>query len=993
MLQKIVTLFLLTLLWTTAVLSQSGTATIRGTVRDQSAAVIPNAKVTVTDQAGKPVNATTGADGVFVVRGLTPGVYSVEVAVEGMQQAGAVLVTTTAGHETAANVTMAIHSQKQEVTVQDTTDNQVSTEASNNVSALVLKKEDLDALPDDPDDLQADLEALAGPSAGPGGNQIFVDGFTGGRMPPKSSIREIRINSNPFSAEFDKLGYGRIEIFTKPGTDKFHGQGYYGISDGDFNSRNPFLTTSPPFRTQLFGGNVSGPLGSKGSFFLDVDRRNIDDNGIINATIPSATFLGTQPYQSYYSTPQRRSTVSPRVDFQLSPNNTLSLRYAYLQNDQLTAGIDAFNLPALTVGGIEYPSMGYSQSMTEHLFQLVDTDIISARVLNETHFQFARDYVGQASSSTDPQLNVANSFVAGGSGYSSPQFGSTYDVQNQYELQNYTSVTLGKHVTKFGFRVRANDLSDYSVKNFNGSYTFQGRSGLSSIDQYLTTIQLLQAGYTSQQVTALGFGPSLFSMSSGQPNIGLYQLDFGPFIQDDWRVKSNLTLSLGLRWEGQANISDKNDWAPRIGVAWAPGGGNGNSRAKTVIRAGWGIFYDRFQVDNVLNAYRFNGQNQLSYVVYNPTIYNESFSTIPSAADLVAVNTRQRYEIDSNLVAPRIMQSVLSVERQLFSHTTVSVSLMNSRGVHELRTNDINAPLPGTYTGSGTGIRPYGDVGDIYLYESSGIFKQTQLITSVNTMIGKRVRLFGRYAYGQAHSDTDGLATMPSNPYDFSSEYGRSALDIRHLLLIGGSIAGPWGTRLSPFFVAHSGIPFNITTGTDLYGVGSMMPTARPSVVSGPGENVYATPYGYLNVDPQTGQTILERNAGIGPGFLELNLRLSKTWGFGTTKFEGPSGGTRARQGGPMGGGPRGGGGRGPGGGPPPGGGPGGPGGESTEHRYNLTLSVSARNALNHENLNTPNGAITSVFFLQSTGITGGFGLESTASNQRRVELQLRFSF
>ncbi len=127
------------------------------------------------------------------------------------------------------------------------------------------------------------------------------------------------MNSNPFSAEFDKLGYGRIQIFTKPGTDKFHGQGYYAISDGIWNSRNPFLTVDPPFRTQRFGGNVSGPVSKTASFFLDVERRNIDDNGIINATIldPSLNPVRTQ---SFFPTPQRRTSISPRLDWQLGQN-------------------------------------------------------------------------------------------------------------------------------------------------------------------------------------------------------------------------------------------------------------------------------------------------------------------------------------------------------------------------------------------------------------------------------------------------------------------------------------------------------------------------------------------------------------------------------------------------------------------------------------------------------------------------------------------------
>ena len=361
---------------------QSGS--VEGSVKDQTGGVLSAATVALTNSSGHDTTSKTRTDGGYAFRGVSPGTYSVSATYPGLAQAGAVLVSVTAGRAAAANVVMNVESQKQELNVTESAANQVNTEPANNASALVLRQEDLDALPDDPDDLQADLQALAGPSAGPGGSQIFVDGFTGGRLPPKESIREIRINSNPFSAEYDKLGYGRIEIFTKPGSDKFHGQGYFGTSDGIWNSRNPFLSDNPPFRTQLFGGNVSGPLGSKASFFIDVDRRDIDDNGIINAQVLNPATLASSLEQSYYPTPQRRTTVSPRVDYRLGANHTLSLRYSYLDNDRLS-GIGSFNLPG----------SGYTQNSTEQLVQLAETSVVNPSVINETHFQYARDKVMQ----------------------------------------------------------------------------------------------------------------------------------------------------------------------------------------------------------------------------------------------------------------------------------------------------------------------------------------------------------------------------------------------------------------------------------------------------------------------------------------------------------------------------------------------------------------------------------------------------------------------
>ena len=170
-----------------------------------------------------------------------------------------------------------------------------------------------------------------------------IDGFSSGRLPPKESIREIRINQNPFSGEYDKLGFGRIEIFTKPGSDKFHGTASYDISDGVWNARNPFLTVTPlpGFRSQTYGGNVSGPISKRASFFIDFERRQIDDNGILNAINP-ITF---QPDRGFTPTPQQRTTISPRTDWQLSTNNTLSVRYSYLNLDRDLWGVGLYNLP------------------------------------------------------------------------------------------------------------------------------------------------------------------------------------------------------------------------------------------------------------------------------------------------------------------------------------------------------------------------------------------------------------------------------------------------------------------------------------------------------------------------------------------------------------------------------------------------------------------------------------------------------------------------
>ena len=189
-----------------------------------------------------------------------------------------------AGQVQQFDIALSIAVEKQNVEVQEETPT-VDVSPQSSAGTLVLKGKDLDALSDDPDELQSELQALAGPSAGPNGGQIYVDGFTAGELPPKSAIREIRINQNPFSAEYDKLGYGRIEIFTKPGTDKFHGQVMMNGNSSAFNALNPFVTEEPGYYSEIFNGNISGPLGKKASFFFTAQQRNIDNVSVVVAQV------------------------------------------------------------------------------------------------------------------------------------------------------------------------------------------------------------------------------------------------------------------------------------------------------------------------------------------------------------------------------------------------------------------------------------------------------------------------------------------------------------------------------------------------------------------------------------------------------------------------------------------------------------------------------------------------------------------------------------
>jgi hypothetical protein len=391
------------------------------------------------------------------------------------------------------------------------------------------------------------------------------------------------------------------------------------------------------------------------------------------------------------------------------------------------------------------------------------------------------------------------------------------------------------------------------------------------------------------------------------------------------------------------------------------------------------MFYDRVSESLTLQAHRLDGVRQSQYLVADPDFY----PNIPPA-DVLAGNQRDQAVrlMDRNLRSPYTAQFAISVERRLPKSTTLSVTYANSRGVRMLRSRNINAPLPGS------GIHPFNG-GNIYLYESTGLFRQQQVIANLNARVNRSLNLFGYYTWNRANSDTDGAGSFPANQYSFAGEYGRAGFDVRHRVFVGGSVETPYGMMLSPFITASSGPPFNVSAGRDLNGdsIFNDRPAwardiTRPSVIR--------TPYGAFDLSPLPGQTIIPRNLGNGPGQFAVNLRLSRSFSLGERT------GNAVGQSQPA---PPAPGGRGSG---PGHGGPGGPGGHggsgghgdahaggsaSPDSRYSVTLSVSARNLFNTVNLAPPVGNLSSPAFGTSMATVG------RSSANRTVEFQMRFSF
>ena len=875
--------------------------TLRGTVTDPSGAAVPGAMVQIAGPGGER-RVVTSVTGQYEFSSIESGKYQVRIAAKGfapVQRKGLAIA-----NSTVFDVRLAIQSGKEVITVAAET-GRLGTSPESNGSAVLLGRRQIAELSDDPDELALELQALAGPAPGPDGGQLYIDGFTGSNLPPKSTIREVRVNSNPFAPEYDRPGFARIDIYTKPGTDQVHGDVFAQYNDQLLNSRNPLLaqSTRPPYQAKLFGLDLGGPLRrNRASFTVAMERRQIRENALILATTPGGVI------NEAMAAPQTRTSISPRVDIQLNARNTLTARYQELDVALDNQGVGDFSLA----------TRAYKQRQTERVAQITETAAVSSRAVNETRFQYSRPVTKASDALAAPAIDVMGAFSSGGA-----PTGDSGSVANNWELTNISTLARGRHTLKWGGRLRQAILEDTSYANFLGTFTFY------SLDQYL-------AGT-----------PAQFSLSAGNPTTRVNQFDAGLFAGDDWRIRPNLTVSLGIRYEAQSGIGDLADWAPRAGVAWGKG--------KTVLRAGAGIFYDRIPINSMLNALRYNGVTQQSFLILNPSFFPE----IPPLAVLQAESRPQQLQpLYGGIRASRLYQSSAGIERELSAGTKVSLAWTESRGAHLPNSRNINAPIDGAY--------PFGDPSIRLLSEDSGLSRQRQFVTNVNVN-RKRVSLFGYYALSYGKDNNEG---QPADPYNLQAEWGPSSYgDIRHRAMFGSTVPLPAKIVVSPFFVANSGVPYNITTGLDPNDTG--YPAARPAWIGGPGCVAAAC----FNFTPPPGLAVIPRNFGRGPAAVNLALRVSRTWAFGGEGRSGPPETSSAATHGP---------------------GPHIIPQTPSGKRYNLTLSASTINALNHTNLGTPDGDLSSPYFGQSRSLGGMVVMMhggGSSTYNRKIDVQLRFTW
>ncbi len=931
--------------------TQSGaqTATLHGQVTDPSSAVIPGASISLTGGA-QPLHTKSGADGQYAFRGVAPGSYDLTASANGFAPLTIPDVLLTAGQTKSLNLPLAIAVEKQEVQVQGETQS-VGLSPNQNAGAVVIKGSAIDALSDDPTELQNELQALAGPAAGPNGGQIYIDGFEGGQIPPKADILEIRVNQNPFSAEYDRIGYGRIEIITKPGSQKFQGSIFSFGTDSALGTANPFLAGQPSYYQYSYSGNVSGPITKTASYFFNAFTITRQNQSIVVALDPTTL----SNFSEAFPAPMNYFNLTPRVDFQISKNNFMSIRDQYARISAEGNDVGALVLPEQAVGG-----MNWSNDV-----QIGDTWVINPHLLMEPRFLWRRIGNNSTSNSSTPAVTVQGAFTTGGNG-----IGTLHDHQDVFMLQDYGTATAGPHTLRFGARARAWRDADESTAGANGSYYFADKTDYE--------------GCPPANVPGQSCKPALYSATVIEnPLARVLLFDGALFIQDDWRVSRRFQLGLGLRYEAQNHIHDHNDWAPRIAFAWTPGR-PGKTPPKTVVRGGYGWFYNRFIMNTTFNsgsepyiitAIHDNLINQQSYTIANPGFYNPNAAEPPSMLTSSSSSIPTYHSVDPHFHAALDMQGGVGVDHQIAKHITGNVTYLYTQGVHQYMSNNVTAPTfdISDYTITGPTPPVYG-----YQFQSEGFYRQNQLILSSAIQL-KKFTVSGNYVLNEAKSDTQGVNSFPSVAQDPGFDYGRASFGIRQKFFAVGSYTVPHGVVLGALVAAQSGTPYNLTIGQDLTGNNQF--NARPAYGTCGDSGVMSTQYGCLDTDPAgKDEPIVPYGAGLGPANAVVHVRISKVFGVGPrvkTEAGGqsftPGGGNVSNRGI----------------------GSGGPAirlDATAPRRYNLTFVVGANNIFNIVNLGTPNGILLSPLFNQTQTLAGGqFG--NPTPGTRTIYLQSSFSF
>ena len=846
------------------------TGTLRLVVKDPSGAVIPGAMVQVKGaeartQAVAKSDLPTDGQGVVLADGLTPGRYVVEVAFPGFETLTIPDLRVRTG-ENKRDAVLKIQKLDESVSVgRDKAT--VGSDPNNDRFNTVLSKEQINALPDDPDEMERVLKEMAGPGA-----TIRVDGFRGGKLPPKSQIRSIRFVRDAYAAENHMAGMVFVDIVTQPGLGPLRGSMDFLFRDDSMNARNAFQAEKGPEQTQQYTMNLSGTLRKeRTSFSLSATGAQLYDS----ANVFANTTGGFR--NNAIRRPSDRINFNGRLDHAVNTSHTLRGYVQQNGNQQQNLG----------VGGFDLDDRAYSRTTDDTIVRLSESGPWTKSIFGESRLQ-VRHQDSRSTSVTEAQtLRILDTVTTGGA----QQAGG----RNSTDIEWATNVdwAKGRHAIRFGSLVEGGWYTSDNQTNYLGTFTFTS-----------------PADYEAGR-------PATYTQRLGNPLVEYTQWQVGLYVQDDWRARSNLTVSGGLRQEFQTHLSDGLNLAPRLGFTWSP-----FAHGKTTVRGGGGIFYEWLESEIYEQTLRVDGTRQRDLVITNPGYPD------PFAGGLAQVLPSSKYLLADNLVMPKRLMANVGLSHQFKPNFGTNVSYSRTRGYDRFRGLNINAPIDG--------VRPDLAVGNVTQVESTANMRGQTVSLGVNYAIpARRMFLFANYAWMKQENDADGPFSLPANSYDPAAEWGPAAGIPRHNFsaMFSGSLTR--SLRLSLGGSLRSGAPYNVTTGRDENG--DTVFNDRPDGVG--------------------------RNSARGESMWDVNGRISYAFGFGQRPAAGGGAGgghvtvvQRVNVGGSGGGGDI----------------AGGFGGGAEDKRIRFELFASASNLFNAVNRVGYSGVMTSPFFGRPTAAMPG---------------------
>ena len=773
---------------------------VQGVVADPTGAIVPGAEVDLVDSAGTVDGSAHSADdGSFQLTAPHAGSYTLVVSEPGFETVhnpvviappAVSAVGAAAAHPFAAplHITLPIASLSTNVRVNADSSEDLTAPDDNHDSS-VLSSTDLKSMPIFDNDYATAMSAFLDDSAsGTGGSGLVVDGVEANRATVSASaVQEVRINQDPYSAQYYWPGRGQMEIVTKSAADRYHGEFNFLFRDNALNAQNALAPTKPFEQRRVYEGHATGPIffAPKSSFLATFNRAEEDLNSVVSATVAPTPSDPTGAFQANVPAPARDTEFSLRTAHQFGDRHSGYVQYSFQNWTGQNQG----------VGNQTLASAGTNQQYREDDFVAHLDSTLSAVLLNQVSLVGEHDSSDHTNVAEAPRISVSGDFTGGSA--QNDSLGTEYN----FRLYDMVTWTRGRHLVKAGIGIphisrRAFDDNTNAL----GTYTFGPTLAADGVNVLQTALQ----NYANNR-------PSSYSQNTGDVHFIYHQQEAGAFIQDQFKVNDRFSITPGLRYDWQNFLANRRlGFAPRVSFAWVL-----DPDAKVVLRGGGGIYYDRFGSGPLLDLVRYQNARRRSIQFSFDPAHAPSTGCVPvTNCETITGQPPNLAQLAPNAQIPYQMQYGLSIERQLGEHATGTISVYSARGIHEFRSVDVNAPTPE----SGYILRPDPTFGLIRQMQPAGFFEGSGLDISYRGCFNKYFSGFGRYTWSHYESNTGGIGWFPQNQYAPNDEWANAGFDRRQRLGVYAMFNRDSLFNLSTGIFANSGRPWTILTGTDAYG-------------------------------------------------------------------------------------------------------------------------------------------------------------------------------